>query len=154
MRITYSIDLAGKPDEVFPWIAEPEKAIRWQQGVKGGEILEKTPERTGTTFTEILEEGGKSLEMVGVITGYVPNKLIAFQLDSRIHEVDVSYAVQGTGNRTTIAMESIIRWKFPMNIMSIFIGRKIRDKILKQTEAEFAELSRLCQTEPAASQKQ
>ena len=154
MRITFSIDLASRPDDVFPWIAEPEKAMLWQKGVMGGKILKETPEKIGTAFTEIMEEGGKSLEMSGVITGYVPNELIAFHLNSKIHEVDVSYAIQGTSKGSTITMESAIRWKFPMNIMSIFIGRKIKEKILKQTEAEFAELAILCEAEPASCQKQ
>ena len=118
----------------------------WQKGVKGGEILKETPEKIGTTFKEAMEEDGKSLEMSGVITGYVPNELIAFHLNSKLHEVDVSYAVQGTGQGSTVTMESTIRWKFPMNIMSIFISRKIKDKILKQTESEFAELAKLCES--------
>jgi hypothetical protein len=31
--------------------------------------------------------------------------------------------------------------------MSIILGRKIREGILKQTESEFAELKRLCEEE-------
>jgi len=154
MRITYSIDLSGRPDEVFPWIAEPEKAMLWQKGVKGGEILNEAPEKTGTTFKEVMEENGKSLEMSGVITEYVPNELIALHLNSKIHKVDVSYAIQSTSKGSTVTMESKIRWKFPMNIMSVFIGRKIKDNILKQTEAEFAELANLCETEPASGRKE
>jgi len=35
MKITYAIDIACEPEDVFPWIAEPEKAMLWQTGVKG-----------------------------------------------------------------------------------------------------------------------
>ena len=43
----------------------------WQKGVKEGKILVETPEKIGTTFKEVMEEDGNSLEMFGVITGYI-----------------------------------------------------------------------------------
>jgi len=49
----------------------PEKTMLWQKGMKKGEIIKETPEKIGTTFMEEMEEGGNSLVMRGVITGYV-----------------------------------------------------------------------------------
>jgi hypothetical protein len=34
-----------------------------------------------------------------------------------------------------------------MNVLSMIIGRKIQEKILRQVEAEFQELKRLCEEE-------
>jgi hypothetical protein len=150
MRITTSVDISCKPNDVFPWIAEPKKAMLWQKGVKGGTILIETPERIGTTFMEIMEENGSSLKMFGVITGYIQNKLIAFHIKSKIHELHVSYSIEGDNNQSTITVESTIIWKFPMNIMSTIIGRKMKESILKQTEAEFAELVKLCESKHAS----
>ena len=147
MRITISVDLSCRPNEVFPWIAEPKKAMLWQKGVKGGKILKETPEKIGTTFEEVMEEDGNSLVMFGVITDYVQNELIAFHLHSKIHKLDVIYSIKGNKNKSTVTVESVIHWKFPMNIMSIFIGRKIKEKILKQTESEFSKLVKLCESE-------
>jgi hypothetical protein len=50
MKITLSVDIACQPEELFPWIAEPEKAMLWQKGIKGGEILHEKPEKVGTTY--------------------------------------------------------------------------------------------------------
>jgi hypothetical protein len=147
MRISFSIDISQKPEEVFPWIAEPEKALLWQKGVKKGEIIQERPEKIGTTFREVMEEDGNHLEMSGVITGYIHNQLIAFHLKSKIHKVDVRYSIVGNPEKSTITMESRIYWKFPMNVLSIIIGRKIQEKILRQVEAEFLELKRLCEEE-------
>src|SRR5512135_83644 len=149
MRISCAVEIAGAPDEVFPWIDDPEKAMKWQAGVKQAEIITDTPERIGTTFREEMEEGGNRLEMRGVISGYVKNKMIAFQLDSRIHRLEVEYSITGAAGRSVVTVESDIHWKFPMNIMSLVMGRKIKAGILKQTEAEFAELKRLCEEEKA-----
>jgi hypothetical protein len=35
MRIMYENEILKPPKAVFPWIAEPEKAIQWQKNVKG-----------------------------------------------------------------------------------------------------------------------
>jgi len=149
MKINFAIEVSGEPDEVFPWIDNPEKAMLWQKGVKKGEIIQETPGKIGTTFMEEMEEGGNSLVMRGVITGYVRNKMITFQLESKIHKLDVCYSITGEGGKSLITAESNIHWKFPMNIMSVFWGRKIKESILEQTESEFAELKRLCEEEKA-----
>jgi hypothetical protein len=148
MKIALSIEIFRQPEEVFPWIAEPEKAMLWQKDVKGGEIIQERPEKVGTTFREIMEENGSSLVMEGEITGFIQDKLISFHLESKIHRVDVSYTIEGDEHRSTLSVESSIVWKFPMNIMSLVMGSKIRENILRQTESELAELKKLCETEP------
>ena len=149
MKITVTINISCKAEEIFPWIDEPNKAMLWQKGVKSGEIIKETPEKIGTTFKEEMEENGKSLVMYGEITNYIQNKLISFHLESKIHRVDVSYSLAGDDNKSIVIAESTIIWKFPMNIISLIIGYKIKEKILRQTKSEFAELKRLCETKLA-----
>ncbi len=145
MKIEYEIEIQKNPQEIFPWIAEPEKALLWQKGVKSGEIIKETPERIGTTFKETMEENGNSLEMTGVIIGFVQNQSISFHLESKIHSVDVSYSLQGSRGKSTIVMRSAIHWKFPLNFIVLVLGFRMKNKILKQTKSEFAELKRLCE---------
>jgi len=147
MKIALAVDIFRKPEDVFPWVAEPEKAMRWQKGVKAGEILKETPERVGTTFREEIAENGNSLVMYGEITNFVPDQLISFHLESRMHKVDVRYSVVWNNNRSTFSIKTTIHWKFPMNVISLIIGRKIRQGIVHQTESELAELKRLCETD-------
>lgn len=149
MKITFAVDIFCAPEDVFPWIAEPDKAMQWQEGVKGGEIIKETPERVGTTFREEMEEDGKSIVMYGEITEYVQDKLIAFHLESKIHRVEVSYTIVGQEDKSTVSLDSTINWKFPLNIISLFIGHKMKGGITQQTEFEFAELKRLCETNQA-----
>ncbi len=146
MKIAYENVIFAPPEIVFPWIAEPEKAMQWQKDVKGGEIIIHKPEIVGTTFKEVIEEDGNRLEMLGTITKYLPNRLIGFHLDSRIHEFDVRYSVEETENRgTKIRIEAKIKWKFPMHIMSIFMGKKMEAGFSKQLESEVLELKKLCE---------
>ena len=154
MKITLAVDIFCAPEGVFPWIAEPDKAMQWQKGVNGGEIIKETPEKVGTTFREEMEEDGKSIVMYGEITDYIQDRLIAFRLESKIHRVDVSYSIEGKEDKSTVTLDSTINWKFPMNIVSLFIGRKIKSGILIQTESELAELKHLCETKQADLRQQ
>jgi hypothetical protein len=146
MRITCVNEILQPPEIVFPWIAEPDKARQWQKNVKGGEVLINKTEVIGTTFKEQIEEGGKTLEMHGVITRYIENQIIEFHLESKIHELDVSYAVEELNNNSKILVDANINWKFPMNLLSIFIGNKMKKGITEQMESEILELKRICET--------
>ncbi len=146
MKITHRVVINCKPEQVFPWIAEPEKAMRWQKNVRGGKIITETKDKIGTTFKEELAENGKSLVMYGEITNYVQDKLISFHLESKIHKFDVDYLIVGDRKKSTFTIQATIHWKFPMNIVSLIIGQKIRAGVLQQTKSELAELKKLCET--------
>ena len=146
MRITYANEILKPPEFVFPWIAEPDKAMQWQKNVKGGEVIINRPEVIGTTFKEEIEEGGNSLEMYGVITKFIRNQIIEFHLESKIHKLDVSYSVEELNKTTKIIVDARINWKFPINLLSIFIGNKMKKGIAEQMESEILELKRICET--------
>ncbi len=61
MNFNYTIDISLKRENIFPWIANPDKAVLWQKGIKESEIIKETPERIGTTFKEVMEENGQEL---------------------------------------------------------------------------------------------
>ena len=147
MRIVYENVISKPPEIVFPWIAEPEKAMKWQKDVKGGEIIINKPEIIGTTFKETIEEDGNRLEMYGTITKFTKNKIIGFHLESKIHVFDVSYSLEEIDKKTKLSIEAIIRWKFPMNIVSLFIGKKIKENLIKQLESEVLDLKKICEME-------
>ena len=146
MRITYETVILKPPEFVFPWIAEPDKDMQWQKNVKGGEVIIDRPEVIGTTFKEEIEEGGNSLEMYGVITKFIRNQIIEFHLESKIHELDVSYSVEELNKTTKIIVDARIKWKFHMNLLSLFIGNKMKKGIAEQMESEILELKRICET--------
>ena len=145
MNIKFEAIILQLPEKVFPWVADPEKAMKWQKNVKGGEIIKNDPNIIGTTFKEIIEEDGKTLEMFGKITKYEKEKVIGFHIESKIHAFDVSYLLKGTGETTKFVIEVVIQWKFPMNVVSLFIGGKIAERITGELKAEVDELKRFCE---------
>lgn len=145
MKISTSIDILASPNSIFPWIAQPDKAMLWQKDVKGGEIITETPEKTGTTFREEIEQDGKRLTMQGEIIKYIQDKQISFHLESKIHSFDVNYLISGKAEKSIFSIDLDIKWKFPMNIIFLLSGNRIKEGILKQTKLELAELKRLCE---------
>ena len=146
MKISFSIDINSLPATVFGWLENPEKAVKWMTSVAKTEILHETPERIGTTFREVVEEDGKGVELQGVITDFKPNRSISFHLDSRVNIVDVEYYVEAIQNGTRLTQNANVRWKFPVNVISIFMGSKIKQNISAQSQKEFEKLKELCES--------
>ena len=119
--------------------------MKWQKNVKGGEIINNNPQIIGTTFKEIIEEDGNTLEMYGTITTYEKNKIIGFHIESKIHKFDVCYKLEEINTFTKFTVNVNINWKFPMNVICVFIGKKIAEKITKQLELEVKDLKKLCE---------
>ena len=118
------------------------RAVRFRRCLEGksySESLKNDGEK------EEMEEEGNSLEMYGVITQFIRNQVIEFHLESKIHTVDVSYSLEGIDKTTKIMVDARIKWKFPMNLLSIFIGNKMRKGIAEQMEGEILELKRICE---------
>lgn len=147
MRLTLAIDISRPPAAVFPWIAEPEKAMRWQAGISDVEIIERMPQVTGTTFREVMRGGRNQLEIMGAVTEYVPGTRIAFHLRSRVHELEAAYSIEGDQNGSKLTATASIKWRFPANIIFRLRGKKLYRGIVQQTEAELRELKRLCETD-------
>jgi uncharacterized protein YndB with AHSA1/START domain len=145
MKISFSIDINSPPSVVFSWIENHEKAMKWMTSVAGGKILHETPERVGTTFREVVEEDGQGVELQGIITGYEPERSISFHLDSRINVVDVEYYVEEIQNGTSLTQNANVHWKFPVNVISIFMGAEIKKNISIQAQKEFEKLKELCE---------
>ena len=145
MRISSSIEVHSSPQTVFAWLSSPEKARQWMKNVAEGEILHETAERVGTTFREVVEEEGGRIEMQGSITGFEQDRRISFHLASKIHELDVDYRVEEIGTGIRVSVDSSIHWKFPVNILSLFMGAKMRSGITDQLGKELEELKKLCE---------
>lgn len=147
MKIPIEAEISRPPQLVFPYLADPEKAMQWQKNVVSGEIIEARPEIIGTRFQEVIEEDGNRLEMSGVITAYVPNCEIGFHLESKIHVVNVTYTLEEGDPGSKLRVEAEIRWKFPMNIVSILIGRRMKRELRAGMESEVLELKRILAAE-------
>ncbi len=147
MKINCSMEIPRPGEYIFPWLAEPGKSMLWKKEVTGGKTLEKKPGIVGTTFTEILEVKGSKLEMRGSITSYVLNRKIAFYLESRIHAMDVVYALHEIRGGSRLDVNVDIRWRFPVSIIIALSFGGMERTLTRTIYAELHELKRLCGSE-------
>lgn len=145
MKVSYTIEINSKPEEVFYWISDPERAMAWMSSVSKYEILHETPNMVGTTGREIVEEDGRWTELHVVVTDYRPNRLISFHLSGEYNSVDVEYRLEETENRTRLTWNADIRFKSFVRVLSLFMGPTFKKKIMDQMKTEFATLKELCE---------
>jgi uncharacterized protein YndB with AHSA1/START domain len=146
MRFTHRVEIRATAEAVFPWIEDPERGKQWAAGVTGGEITHSTPGRVGTTFREVLGREGRTLEMQGVITGYVAPKRFAVHLESSRHTADVCFTLTRLPGATLLTRELDLRLKGWMRYASLLLRPLLARSINRETEQEFATLKRLCET--------
>ncbi len=149
MKISSAINIESNPEIVFGWLENPEKAKQWMTSVSEDEILHETTERVGTTFREVVQDDSGELEMQGCITGFEANKSISFHLDSRVNTVDVRYFIEEQDHGVRLEYNAKIRWKFPVNVLNIVIGNKIKQNIKAQLRDELNKLKELCEGKTA-----
>ena len=145
MKISYIIDINNTPENVFPWIDDPEKAKQWMTSVSGGEILNETPERIGTTFKETVQENGRGTELYGEITGYIPNEFMSFHLSGKFNVVDVEYRLEDIEGRTRLTFNSDVRFKSFTRVLMLIMGSLFKKKTMDHLKREFATLKELCE---------
>jgi hypothetical protein len=58
----------------------------------------------------------------------------------------VEYGVEAIPTGTRLTQTANVRWKFPVNVISIFMGGKMRQGISAQSQKEFEKLKELCES--------
>lgn len=145
MKISHAIDILRPPEDVFPWIGSPERAMVWMTSVSSTEFLHRTPDMVGTTFREVVADENGSTELQGVVTDYRPNQRIAFHLQGRYNVVDVEYQLEAIEAGTRLTQAAEVRFKSFLWLVSIVMGPLFRKKLLEQVRREFATLKELCE---------
>ncbi len=147
MKLRHTIDIDRRSDQVFPWLADPERARAWMSSVSKTSILERTPDLVGTTFRETITNGDGSTELQGVVTACRPNQEIAFHLDGQYSDVAVDYRLEEVGGRTRLTMRAEIRFKGCLRALSLLVWPLFKGKVLSQFRRECAQLKRLCESQ-------
>jgi carbon monoxide dehydrogenase subunit G len=103
-----SVDIAKPPDEVFPYLFEPELVSQWTTGLDGYERLDDGALGRGSRFRQRLEVSGQRIDAEVELTGYDPPR--GAESRTEIRGIDVisrySLAPAGGGTRLTQTVEA------------------------------------------------
>ncbi|MFC1953640.1 SRPBCC family protein [Chloroflexota bacterium] len=147
MKVSYSIDISSKVDKVWSWLGTPERAMVWQTSVSKTEIIQETPNMIGTTFRETITENGKSVEMLGTITDYRENQVLAMNSSGIYNTVEIEWQLEEIKNGTRLSFRANIRFKSSLKVLSILFRPVFKRKIVIQLKEELARLKELCEQE-------
>ena len=145
MKVQNSIDLDCTPEKIWYWLGTPERAVKWQTNVRKTEYIEKTPDMVGTTFREKIEEGGKGVEMQGVVTDYVENRLLGMHVSGKYNVVDVKWRIEETGKKARLTVDSDVRFKGFLWVLSLVLRPMFKKSLLGQMEQDLERLKELCE---------
>jgi len=121
MKIINKIEINSTPQKVFYWLSDPNRAMEWQTSVVETEIISLTPEITGTTFREVIEENGRRTEMYGRIAGFKQNEMISFHLIGKFNTVDIQFTLQKSVSSTLLIQTAEIHFKSYLKILDILL---------------------------------
>ena len=99
-RTERSADIAKPPEEVFPYLFEPEQVPQWTTGLDGYERLDDGPLGAGSRFREQLEVSGQHIDAEIEVTALRPARA-APRRRSEIRGIDVisTYALEPARRR-------------------------------------------------------
>jgi hypothetical protein len=117
---------------VFPWIGNPDKAMKWQTNVSGGRICEQKKVMVGTTFEETISDHKGSTTLRGVITKWEIDKLVAFQLDGKYNRADIEVQLKSENRYTIVTQRARIQFKSATRVIMLILGPFFKKKIERE----------------------
>ena len=146
MKTTYAIEIDARPSQVFYWLDDPDRVMKWVSNLVENEELHQTANRIGSTFRQVVDENGRRLELQGSVTGYEPDQRLAVHLQGKDFELDVDYRLEELAGRTRLTQHSQVRFRGLMKPMGLLMRPFFRKAALKQLDQNFAKLKDLCES--------
>ena len=105
METTYTAIIDCSPEQLWPWIEEPDKQKQWMKGLLENVPTSDGPTRVGSTFRMTIQEGRRVAEYDGEITNYDPHRHLGVRFWGEALkgvEMAADYKLQNLGTRTRL----------------------------------------------------
>jgi len=104
---------------VFLYLEDNERIKKWVPNLIEDEAITETPDKVGSEFRQVFLEGGKEMEMTGVITEYTENERIRIDMTGKMFDLDVDYILKAlSATQTEVTQDTEIKMKGFMKIMT------------------------------------
>jgi len=146
MKIQRSIEVAAPPENIWPFLVEPEKILKWFTLLKKFEYTSEQHSGVGTPFYYEEKSAGQLMKLSYRITEWVENQKIAFTMTSGpLKKDDQVWSIEATPSGSIFTLKEDIELSLGIigKIMgALFVGRMIG----KHLEEILANLKRLAET--------
>lgn len=146
-RNEHAVEIAAPPDEVFPWLVEPELRLRWMGALVDSEAVTSGPPEVGGLHRDVFEDHGQRTEVDAELVEVEPGRALTVKLEAKGFEGTSSQRLEETpgGTRLSVRVEA----RFTMLAARLFAPIVTRHA-QKQLEADLARLKELVEAEAAA----
>ena len=152
MHLEHNIEIDCSPDQLWPWIEEPDRQKQWMHGVISNEPTSETVNEVGSTFLMKIKEGKRITEYNGTLTTFDRPRKLGVKLVGSCGkgppmEMQVDYALTDLGGRTRLDYDA--DWEMRGFMMKLFtplmyvMGKMFIKKFFKN-------LKTLAENEPVA----
>ena len=105
MQTVYSTLIDCTPEQLWPWLEEPDKQKQWMKGLLENVSTSEEPTRVGSTFRMTIQEGRRVAEYEGEVTNYDLHRHLGIKFWGEMLrgvEIYVDYQLQDLGDRTRL----------------------------------------------------
>ena len=129
MKIQRSIEIAAPPENIWPYLVEPEKIMQWFTLLRKFEYTSKQCSGVGATFYYEEKSGPMLMKFNFRITEWVENKRLAFVMTSgSLKRDDVIWRIESipNGSICTINEDVEMPWGFIGKVLdSLFVAKSV-----------------------------
>lgn len=143
-RNEHSLEIAAAPADVFPWLADSERRLRWMGALVESEPLTNGPPEVGSRYRDVFEDHGQRIELEAELVEVAPGERLTARLVSKGFESTSSQRLEATreGTRLTAGLET--RYTI---LAARLLAPLVTRHAQKQLEADLARLKELVEAE-------
>lgn len=147
-RNEHSVEIAAAPEDVFPWLADPARRLRWMGALVESESLTEGPPELGSRYRDVFEDHGQRIELEAELVEVEPGERLTARLVSKGFESTSSQRLEadGAGTRLTAAVET----RYTM-LAARLLAPLVTRHAQKQLETDLARLKELVEAEAGAA---
>ena len=135
-----SVEIDRPAADVFPYLAAPERRLKWMEKLVASEQLTDGEPSLGTRFRDVFEDHGHRVELDAEIVEWEPDERVSTRLTSSGFDSTASQRLEDLGGRTRLEVTIETEYK---SRFARLMGGVITGHAQKQLETDLERLKRL-----------
>jgi len=129
VRARAETHIAAPPDVVYRWATAPDRVVLWVKDLVESRSLDDGPMRVGARSIEVIQDGGKRLDVPAEVTALEPGRFVEIRMDSPGGPVTsrTDIAATATGSAVVQTMDAVFTGMrlIPSSILAILLTRRL-----------------------------
>lgn len=147
--IEHSVVINRPLEDVFAYLVDIEKQLQWQAGLLKSEVTSRGPMGVGTTYLQVGQLIGHTIEWNSEVTEYTPNRILSFR------SVAGSFTIRGRVTFEAIQGSARVSIAIEADVEGIWSGPLLTDMVKTRIEANLSNAKNILESqvwhEPGAS---